>query len=163
MFGKLARISWGLLPFFLAAPCAAQGLEKEAAISSLIAYTRSGFAGPEAALLKAFLEPIRRKNPSLPEQNWRDLLADVSALVEGEVLKVGSPAEVGLRARLQVLSTEELRAVETFLRSPAYKKYQEALAHRDVGNGTTDALISAIQKAGPKIIQAAEARGFKAE
>ena len=120
-------------------------------------------AGPDSALLEAFLEPIKRKNPSLPEQNWRALLADVSALVEGEVLKAGSPSEVGLRARLKVLSTEELRAVEALLRSPPYKKYQEALAHKDVADGTTEALILAIQMSGSKIVQAAKSRGFTAE
>ena len=162
----LGYIRLAVLSYFAlisVSPCAAQDVEKESAISSLIAYSRSSFGGPDAAPLKALLEPLRKRNSSLPEENWRALLADVSALVEGEILKPGSPAEVGLRTRLQVLSTEDLRSVEQFLRSPQYRKYQDAFAHRDVGDGTTDALMMAIQIAGPKIVQAAELHGFKAK
>jgi hypothetical protein len=144
-------------------PCAAQDVEKESAINDLIALHRSSFGGPDAPPIKTMLEPLKKKNSTLPEAKWRALLVDVSALIESEILKPGSPGEIELRTRLQALSSEELRSIEKFLTSPQYRKYQDALLHKAIGEATGVALINAIQSAAPRIVQAAELHGFKAE
>jgi hypothetical protein len=138
---KITFLTFVLLSAF--ATCNAQQVDKSVVIESLIASTREIIASPDSPSMRMALEPVKNANMAVPEPKWQEFQASVVAIMREEILKAGSPAYVKLKTRLQLLSVEEVVELNAMLRSPTYKKYQMALADREISEGTLGALMAA--------------------
>lgn len=139
------------------ATCHAQPMDKTEAVENLIVSTREIIASSDSPVMRAALEPVRNANRAVPEAKWQEFQASVVAIMGEEFLKVGSPAYVKLKTRLQALSLEEVTEIVAMLRSPSYKKYQMALADRDISDGS----MAAFMTAWPRIAESAKQVGIR--
>ncbi len=139
--------------------CNAQTIDKITAIESLIASTRETIASPDSPAIRAALGPVKSANKTVPEAQWLEFQTKVISIMREELLKEGSPAYINMKTRLQALSLEEVVAVDAMLRSPAYKKYQTALAAQEI----TDSVMGSLMAAWSRIAEIARQAGIRVQ
>ncbi len=137
----------------------AQTIDKITAIESLISSTRETIVAPDSPAIRAALGPVKSANKTVPEAQWLEFQTNVISIMREELLKDGSTAYIKMKTRLQVLSLEEVVAMDAMLRSPAYKKYQAAIAEQEI----TDGVMGSLMAAWPRIAEIARQAGIRVQ
>lgn len=106
----------------------AQQIDTTAAVEHVMAASRLTLVGSDSPALIFVRERFRSATQGVSELQWKEFEANVLPILQETYLQEGSPAYKKIQVRLRVLTLDELNAIDTMLRSPAYKSYQTALA-----------------------------------
>lgn len=135
----------------------AQTSEKEVAIEHLVDALRNCLADENGPMMYATVSRLKQSNTNVADGKWKEFAAEVNGILKSELLKAGTAGYIKVKARLQTLSLEDIQTVETQLRSPAYLRYQAALAD----DSTSEATVMTMMRVMEQISSTAQKYGIK--
>jgi hypothetical protein len=82
---------------------------------------------PDSPVLNLMLSEARKLNPTVDEDGWRDIKAEVAPAVIAGMIAKGAAFDAYFNSALDTLSLAELRRLSNLLGDPVYVKFAMAM------------------------------------